>query len=128
MPDRLAARSETDAEALATNRSDAESRRPLAGYVVLNEDHVSYDDGRYQQQIHHFVSGLLHVLFFNAKAFEAFPPNRAGQSFLQVDDDGRGFVRGDSIVREARAHFGCPSVDRGQAPIHADIADSLLTN
>jgi leishmanolysin len=51
---------------------------------------------------------LLHVLGVNLDLFPHFPKNSQGQDVLFQDtQNGKYFLRGDSLVQTARDHFGC---------------------
>ena len=106
---------------------DSQSGRPLVGYVVLNEDKLAYDDGKYHTHVSTFVHEVLHALYFHPKAFRLFPPNKSGQPFLYEESDGRGYLQGDNIVRQARDHYGCDAIDRGTLPVNIPQARAALT-
>lgn len=93
--------------------SDSNTNRPLVGYIILNEDKVSYSDGRYQMHISTFIHEVLHALYFHPKAFKFYPPNSKNQPFLLEDKQGLGYLQGDNIVREAREHYNCKSLNKG---------------
>ena len=83
--------------------------------MVFNEDQVSFSDGKYQMHISTFIHEVLHALYFHPKAFEHFPPNKNGKPFLYKHSDGIAYIQGDNIVREAKRHFGCETLDKGKA-------------
>ena len=74
---------------------------------------MSYDDGKHTSQISTFVHEILHVLYFPPKLFQDFLPNSEGKPFLYENDDKIGYIQGNNIVREAREHYDCFSINKG---------------
>ena len=81
---------------------------------MFNEDYIKYDDGDVNAQIATFVHEVLHVLYFHKNSFENFPKNSAGESFMFKDSAGAWKLRGDEIMKQAKSHYGCSTLDGGK--------------
>jgi leishmanolysin len=90
---------------------DQETSRPVAGFIIFNEAKVTYTDGNYSAQLDTFVHEALHTLYFHPLLFKIFPKNANNESFLFQDNDSTWKMRGDTILREAREYFDCPTMN-----------------
>jgi hypothetical protein len=90
------------------------SFRPLVGFAVFDEAHINYSADYFQEHVSTFVHEVFHGLFFNPILFQNFPLNSAGETFLFQDSNGIWKLRGDNVLKAAREHFNCPSIDGGR--------------
>jgi hypothetical protein len=74
---------------------------------------VSFENGDFKNQISVFVHEVLHALVFDPSAWQNFPNNSSGETFLFKDTDNRYKLRGDNILKLVRDHYNCPTATGG---------------
>lgn len=85
----------------------------MAGYLVLNEHYIKYDDGNYKNQIDLFLHELMHVLAFDIDLYKSFPKNSNGQDFFKEDEYGDFYLQGDHTLSFVKDHFECDEIPGG---------------
>lgn len=84
--------------------------RPMVGYMIFNSAKISIQQQTLEFNLNVTAHELLHVLGFNRLLFPYFPKNSAGEEVLFKNSQDQYFLRGDAVVAEAKAHFGCDSL------------------
>ena len=85
----------------------------MAGYIVLNEHYIKYDDGNYKNQIDIFLHELMHVLAFDIDLYKSFPKNSNDQDFFKEDEYGDFYLQGDHTLSFVKDHFECDDIPGG---------------
>ena len=91
---------------------DQDSRRPVAGFVVINPFYLNPDSGNLENHIATYVHEVLHVLIFNRTLWDNFPPLGNGLSQHFTASDGNPYLRGRNLLREVQRHFNCSTITR----------------
>lgn len=80
---------------------------------MVNEHFLDLQQPNLVSDVATIVHELLHALFFHPFLFEVYPPNAQNKPFL-IREPGRVFLQGTQLVETARAHFGCPSLEKSR--------------
>lgn len=80
---------------------------------MINRHYVNAEDDDVRSHISTIIHEVLHALFFSPGLYPNFKKNSKGETFIFKDDTNRYRMRGDTIVAEAKKHFGCDSIESG---------------
>lgn len=96
---------------------DEDTRRPLAGIAVFNENFMNYKTRYYKDDVATFVHEIMHALFFSDYLFKSSFPTYNGQSYYYDAGDGFAKLRGKHILETIREFFNCPTAEGGKIKI-----------
>ena len=87
--------------------------RPLIGKLILNVGRLKMDGSHFEKNINITTHEILHMIGYNTSLYPYFKKiNDLDFSF--EDENQRMFVRGANILKIAKEHFNCPTIDRIQ--------------
>ena len=100
--------------------------RPMVGYIIFNSAKISIQEQSLEFNLNITAHEFMHVLGFNRLLFPYFSKNSDGQDVLYKNSNGKYFLRGDSVVAEAKKHFGCDSLT--MIPLEDEGEEATLGN
>ena len=92
------------------NFADTDSKRPLAGFTVINEHYIDYNTTDYKNDVSTLVHEIMHAMFFDPVLFENDYPMYNGNPFYFVDNN-TPKIQGAATLDVLRSHFNCPTAD-----------------
>jgi leishmanolysin-like peptidase len=112
---------------------DPESNRPLAGFTNFCPNALITDAAAFQAQLETAIHETLHALVFSTTLFSKYvgqdgKPLGRSNVIKQSVEQGRNVrkVVTPTVVREARAHFGCNTLDGAEIENEGKLATISL--
>lgn len=83
------------------------TRRTLAANLIFNSIYLKMDTQSVEEAVETVQHETIHALVFDSNLFDFFPRNRKNETFSYQDSSGLTYLRGDTLVNEARKYFQC---------------------
>lgn len=100
--------------------------RPMVGYIIYNSAKLVLDKQPLEFNLNISAHEFLHVLGFNLRLFPSFSKTSQGGDVLYKDNNGKYFLRGDTLVSEAKKHFGCENIT--MLPLEDEEIEATIGN
>lgn len=101
------------------------SGRPLAGYMIFNENFLDPALKSLRTQINIATHELVHVLGFNKKLFGYFP-KVGGLPVLDESVPKKIYFRGENLIAKMKEHLGCDQIEK--VPLEDEGGDETMGN
>ena len=98
----------------------------MVGYLIYNASKIYISMQPLEFNLNITAHEFMHVLGFNVKLFPSFSRNSKGQEVLYKDNNGKYFLRGDSLISMAKGHFGCDNIS--MLPLEDNEMESTIGN
>ena len=76
----------------------------------MNPSRIRIASGNHRSHINLIVHEIFHIMGVNFNCFKMYPSSD-GKGIIRKNTDGRFFLVSENVVKEARDHFGCDSID-----------------